>query len=123
MVNFGARETVPAQYAERNLYVHNPQVTLMRTTPQENTAIGEWIAGRLNRCDGDVRFVLPLGGVSAIDAPGMPFHDPAADEALFAAIRATFVQTPRRRLIESPQHINDPAFAERLAAHFREIAQ
>ena len=123
MVNFGARETVPAQYAERNLYVHNPQVTLMRTTPQENEAIGEWIAGRLNRCDGDVRFVLPLAGVSAIDAPGMPFHDPAADEALFAAIRSTFVATPRRRLIETPHHINDPAFAQLLADQFREIAK
>lgn len=123
MVNFGPRETVPAEYAERNLYVHNPQVTLMRTTSQENEAIGEWIAGRLNLCDGDIRFVLPLRGVSAIDAPGMPFHDPAADEALFAAIRATFIETPRRRLIETPHHINDPAFAQLLADQFREIAK
>jgi uncharacterized protein (UPF0261 family) len=122
MVNFGARETVPARFAERSLYVHNPQVTLMRTTPEENAAIGEWIAKRLNACEGDVRFVLPLGGVSAIDAPGMPFHDPAADAALFAAIRSNFTETPRRRLIESPHHINDSAFAERLADEFREIA-
>ena len=123
MVNFGARETVPAQFAKRNLYVHNPQVTLMRTTPDENAAIGEWIANRLNSCEGDIRFVLPLGGVSAIDAPGMPFHDPAADEALFAAIRSTIVETPRRRLIESPHHINDSAFASLLADAFREIAK
>jgi uncharacterized protein (UPF0261 family) len=123
MVNFGARESVPANFGERKLYVHNPQVTLMRTTPDENVAIGEWIANRLNLCEGEVRFVLPLGGVSAIDAPGMPFHDPAADEALFGAIRSHFVETPRRRLIESPHHINDSAFAELLADALNEIAQ
>ncbi len=121
MVNFGARETVPAEFSERKLYVHNPQVTLMRTTPEENVAIGEWIANRLNACEGEIRFVLPLGGVSAIDAPSMPFHDPAADEALFAAIRSNFNETQRRRLIESPHHINDSAFAELLAEEFREI--
>lgn len=123
MVNFGARETVPAEFAERNLYVHNPQVTLMRTTPAENRAIGKWIAKRLNACDGEVRFVLPLGGVSAIDARDMPFHDPEADAALFDAIRSTFVETPQRRLIESSNHINDPAFAGLLADQFREITQ
>ncbi|MDX1562953.1 MAG: aldolase/citrate lyase family protein, partial [Gammaproteobacteria bacterium] len=123
MVNFGGRDTVPAEFAERNLYVHNPQVTLMRTTAEENRAIGEWIANRLNACEGEVRFVLPQGGVSAIDAPGMPFHDPEADDALFAAIRSTLVETPRRRLIESPAHINEPAFAELLADTFREIVR
>jgi len=122
MVNFGAKETVPAKYAGRTLYVHNPQVTLMRTTPAENKAIGEWIAARLNRCEGEVRFLLPLGGVSAIDVPGAPFHDPEADAALFAAIRATLVQTPRRRLVELPHAINDPAFAAALVQHFREVA-
>jgi uncharacterized protein (UPF0261 family) len=123
MVNFGARETVPAKYADRNLYVHNPQVTLMRTTAAENKAIGTWIAERLNLCQGEVRFLLPLGGVSAIDAPGMPFHDPEADAALFDAIRSTLKQTDRRRLIEVPHNINDPAFAELLAKQFREIAK
>ncbi|NMG40913.1 UPF0261 family protein [Chelativorans sp. ZYF759] len=123
MVNFGAKETVPEKYRGRNLYVHNPQVTLMRTTAEENKAIGEWIASRLNQCEGDIRFLLPLGGVSAIDAPGMPFHDPDADAALFAAIRATFRQTDRRRLIEVPHNINDAAFAELLAQQFREIVK
>jgi uncharacterized protein (UPF0261 family) len=122
MVNFGAKETVPAKYQARNLYVHNPQVTLMRTTPEENKAIGEWIATRLNACEGEVRFLLPLGGVSAIDAPGKPFHDPAADEALFAAIRATFRQTPKRKLIELPHNVNDAPFAAAIVQHFREIA-
>jgi uncharacterized protein (UPF0261 family) len=95
----------------------------MRTSPEENHRIGEWIASRLNLCDGPVRFLLPLGGVSAIDAPGMPFHDPQADEALFAAIRATLHQTADRRLVELPHNINDPAFAAAVLQHFREIAR
>ena len=122
MVNFGALETVPEKYRDRNLYVHNTQVTLMRTTAQENAEIGRWIAERLNRCEGEVRFLLPLGGVSAIDVPGMPFHDPEADAALFAAIRETLVATPRRQLIELPFTINDPAFADAAVAEFRKIA-
>lgn len=122
MVNFGAKETVPERYRGRNLYVHNPQVTLMRTTPEENRRVGEWIAERLNRCDGPVCFLLPLGGVSAIDAPGMPFHDPEADAALFAAIRGTLEQTADRRLVELPHNVNDPAFAAALVQNFREIA-
>ncbi|HEV2559396.1 MAG TPA: Tm-1-like ATP-binding domain-containing protein [Microvirga sp.] len=123
MVNFGARETVPERFAERNLHVHNPQVTLMRTTPEENRAVGEWIASRLNLCEGPVRFLLPLGGVSAIDAPGKPFHDPEADEALFAAIRSTLKPGPNRRIVELPHAVNDPAFAAAVVQHFQEIAR
>lgn len=122
MVNFGARETVPARFAERNLYVHNPEVTLMRTTAEENRAIGEFIVSRLNRMEGPVRFLLPLGGVSAIDVPGMPFHDPAADAALFDTIRAGFVPAPNRRLVEVDAAINDRAFADAALAAFKEIA-
>lgn len=122
MVNFGAKDTVPLQFAGRNLYVHNPQVTLMRTTPEENRAIGRFIVERLNRMEGPVRFLLPLGGVSAIDVPGMPFHDPAADIALFESIRAGFVSAPNRRLVEVPAAINDRAFADAVLAAFREIA-
>ena len=122
MVNFGAKETVPERFRTRNLYVHNPQVTLMRTTPEENRAVGEWIAARLNRCEGPVRFLLPLGGVSAIDAPGMPFYDPEADAALFAAVRSTLRQTADRRLVELPHNLNDPAFAAALVQAFRDIA-
>jgi uncharacterized protein (UPF0261 family) len=122
MVNFGAIDTVPAQYRGRNLYVHNPQVTLMRTTPEENRRMGEWIGAKLNACEGEIRFLLPEGGVSLIDAPGQPFHDPAADAALFEALEATITQTPRRRLIRLPHHINDPEFAAALVASFREIA-
>ncbi len=121
MVNFGALASVPERFRDRRLHVHNPQVTLMRTTADENAQIGAWIGERLNRCTGPVRFLLPEGGVSLIDAPGQPFHDPAADAALFAALEATVVQTPARRLIRLPHAINDPAFADALAAHFRDV--
>ena len=122
MVNFGARDTVPARFTHRNLYVHNPQVTLMRTTAEENRAIGAFIVDRLNRMEGPARFLLPLGGVSAIDVPGMPFHDPAADAALFETIRSGFVPAPNRRLVEVPAAINDRAFVDAALAAFQEIA-
>ena len=121
MVNFGALASVPPQHRDRNLYVHNPHVTLMRTTPDENARMGAWIGARLNRMDGPVRFLLPEGGVSLIDAPGKPFHDPDADAALFAALEATVVQTADRRLIRVPHALNDPAFAAALADHFLEL--
>ncbi|MBA2777917.1 Tm-1-like ATP-binding domain-containing protein [Billgrantia kenyensis] len=121
MVNFGALDTVPAAYRQRLLYEHNPQVTLMRTTPEENARMGRWIGEKLNRCQGPVRFLLPEGGVSMLDAPGQPFHDPAADAALFEALEQTVVQTPERRLIRYPFHINDPEFAAALVEHFQEV--
>ena len=123
MVNFGGRETVPPQFGSRNLYVHNAQVTLMRTTAEENAAIGRWIIERVNQMDGPVRFLLPLHGVSAIDAPGKPFHDAQADSALFAAIRDAWKSAPNRQLIEIDAHINDPAFAEAAVHHFRDITR
>jgi uncharacterized protein (UPF0261 family) len=121
MVNFGAFETVPAKYRERNLYRHNPQVTLMRTTAEENRQMGEWIAERLNACEGKVRFLIPEMGVSAIDAPGQPFHDPEADAALFDALSANVVQTVDRRLIRLPLHVNDPKFSAALVDSFHAI--
>ncbi|TCV73779.1 uncharacterized protein (UPF0261 family) [Neorhizobium sp. R1-B] len=121
MVNFGAKETVPAAFRDRRLHVHNAQVTLMRTTPGENRRIGAFIVERLNRMEGPVRFLLPLQGVSAIDAPGQPFHDPAADEALFSTIRAGWKAAPNRQLIELDAHINSPEFAAALAANFHAI--
>lgn len=121
MVNFGGRNTVPAAFAGRNLYVHNASVTLMRTTVEETVQIGRWIGERLNRCNGPVRFLLPEGGVSALDAPGQPFHDPEADAVLFAILEATVQQTEHRRLIRLPHHINDAAFATAAASHFRAI--
>ncbi|MFN3260618.1 MAG: ABC transporter permease [Pikeienuella sp.] len=121
MVNFGAVETVPERYRGRKLHVHNPQVTLMRTTAEECAAMGRWIGGRLNEMEGPVRFLLPEGGVSALDAPGRDFHDPAARAALFSALDATVRQSANRRLIRLPHNINDPAFAAALVAAFREL--
>lgn len=122
MVNFGAMDTVPERYRGRQFYPHNPQVTLMRTTVEENTRQGEWIAARLNQCQGAVRFLIPEGGVSALDAPGQAFWDPRADAALFAALEANLVQTADRRLVRVPCHINDPQFARAAVDQFLEIA-
>lgn len=118
MVNFNAPETVPERYKGRNLYEHNPQITLMRTTPDENKAIGEWIGERLNLMTGPVRFFLPEGGVSLLDAPGMAFHDPQANQALFSALEATVRQTSERQLIRVPNNVNDPEFADLIVKTF-----
>ncbi len=122
MVNFRAPETVPERYRDRTFYRHNPQVTLMRTTPGENRAMGEWIGERLNRCDGPLRFLIPELGVSALDAPGQAFYDPQADAALFDALERTFAPSAERQLIRLPFHINDPQFSAALVENFREIA-
>jgi len=122
MVNFRAVDTVPDRYKGRTLYRHNPNVTLMRTTAAECVEIGAWIAHRLNACEGPVRFLIPEGGVSALDAPGQPFHDPEADAALFGALEQGLRQTADRRLRRLPLHVNDPAFADALVAAWREIA-
>jgi uncharacterized protein (UPF0261 family) len=121
MVNFGARDTVPARFAARKLHVHNAHVTLMRTTPEENAQVGAFIVERVNRMPGPVRFLLPLKGVSAIDAEGQPFNDPKADAALFDAIRGGWRKAKDRRLVELDLHINDPAFAAAAAKAFQEI--
>ena len=115
MVNFGPRNTVPDHYRDRTFVEHNPQVTLMRTMPEENARMGAWIAERLNRMEGPVRFLIPEGGVSALDAPGQPFHAPEADAALFDAIAGTLRESASRRLVRLPHHINDPAFARAAA--------
>ena len=109
MVNFGARDTVPAQFENRNLYVHNPSVTLMRTTPEECAELGRIIARKLADARGPVALFVPLKGVSAIDVEGGPFHDPAADEALFQALRDN--RPANVELHELEHNINDPEFA------------
>jgi uncharacterized protein (UPF0261 family) len=121
MVNFGAFPTVPTKLSGRNFHAHNAFVTLMRTTPEENTLIGNWIVERLNQMQGPVRFLLPLRGISAIDAEGKPFYDPIADAALFNAIRKNWHSAPNRKLIEIDAHINDAAFADAVVAAFHEI--
>ena len=121
MVNFNAPETVPERYRGRVLYEHNPQITLMRTTPEECDRMGRWIGEKLNRMTGPVRFYLPEGGVSALSAPGQAFHDPAADAALFTALEETVRQTGARQLVRTPHNINDPEFAAMAVADFRSL--
>jgi uncharacterized protein (UPF0261 family) len=121
MVNFGARETVPDKYKERQFYVHNANVTLMRTTVEENKNIGEWLAGKLNQMKGEVRFLLPLKGVSSLDSEDHPFHNPEADEALFDALQKKVIQTDKRKLIKLNHNINDPEFSMELVKQFKAI--
>jgi uncharacterized protein (UPF0261 family)/ABC-type branched-subunit amino acid transport system ATPase component len=121
MVNFGAPDTIPERYRQRKFHVHNPQVTLMRTTPEENERMGQWIGERLNQMDGPVRFFLPEGGVSALDAPGQPFWDADADAALFRALERTVRQTANRQLIRIRNNINDPEFAAAVVSAFRPL--
>lgn len=121
MVNFGAPDTVPEKFKHRTFYEHNPQVTLMRTTPDESSQIGRWIGGRLNEMEGPVRFFLPEGGVSALDAPDQPFYDPDAKAALFDALKSTVRETSSRQLITVPHHINDPAFAATIVSMYRTL--
>jgi len=122
MVNFGAWDTVPERFRGRRLYRHNPTVTLMRTTVDENRAIGEFIAAKLNAMRGPVRFLIPEQGVSAIDKVGQPFHDPEADRVLFATIEQQFRAGPDHKLQRLPLHINDEAFADALVAAWHDVA-
>jgi uncharacterized protein (UPF0261 family) len=122
MVNFGPRETVPEKFAERLFYPHNPQVTLMRTTVEENRRLGQILAEKLNLAPGRVEVFLPLGGVSAIDREGQPFYDPTADAAFRESLRATL--DPAIPVQGFAAHINDEGFAiamaQRLDAMVRE---
>ncbi len=113
MVNFGVPETVPAKFAGRKFYAHNPQVTLMRTTPDECEELGRILAEKINRSMGPVTVLLPLLGGSVISAPGGPFHDPAADQALYRALKAGL--RPGIPVLEMDCAINDAAFAEACA--------
>jgi uncharacterized protein (UPF0261 family) len=123
MVNFWAWDTVPERYKARTLYKHNPNVTLMRTNAEECAKIGRFIAEKLNRMEGPVRFLIPEGGLSGLDAPGKPFWDPAADKALFDAIATHFRAGMDRKLLRLPLHINDQAFADALVAACNELKQ
>jgi uncharacterized protein (UPF0261 family) len=111
MVNFASPESVPNRYRDRLFHRHNPQITLMRTTPAETAEVGTQIAAALNRFTGPAAILLPESGVSALDQPGKPFHHPAATAALFNAIETHVIQGPTRQVLRLPHHINDPAFA------------
>jgi uncharacterized protein (UPF0261 family) len=121
MVNFGPQQSVPEKFKSRTFVVHNANVTLMRTTVDENRQIGQWIGERLNQMQGEVRFLLPEGGVSLIDAPGKPFYDPDADKALFDAIEKTVITTKHRKVERVSGNINDAAFIAAAVAAFTEI--
>jgi uncharacterized protein (UPF0261 family)/ABC-type branched-subunit amino acid transport system ATPase component len=122
MVNFGPRASVPDKFDSRKFVIHNAGVTLMRTTLDECRRCGAWIGARLNRMPGPVRFLLPEGGVSALDAPGQPFEDTAARGALFDAIEDSVTQTGTRRIIRVPAHINHPDFTAAVLDAFHATA-
>ncbi len=113
MVNFGPAETVPIEFRSRTLYVHNPTVTLMRTTPEECAEIGRITATKLNRASGPVTVLIPLQGVSAIDKLGAPFYSPEALGAYCRALKATL--SSAIKLVELDAHINDESFARAAA--------
>lgn len=109
MANFGERQSVPEKYAHRNLYIHNPQVTLMRTSVEECRRLGEILAQKLNRYQGPVTVLLPTRGISIISTEGQPFHDPVADAALFDTLTQHLNATIQVKRLDCA--INDPAFA------------
>lgn len=111
MVNFWAPETVPLCFKNRQFYHHNSNVTLMRTTSDECHEIGQWIANKLNACEGPVRFLIPEKGISALDIEGGEFWSPESNRALFDALEETLITTDSRKLVRLPLHINDPQFA------------
>jgi uncharacterized protein (UPF0261 family) len=112
MVNFGPRDSVPQEFEDRQFHLHNPTVTLMRTTSEENRELGRTLAEKVNRATGPTMVVLPTGGVSMIDVEGEDFYDPEADAALFDAIRETLNDDVE--LIEAETDVNDPEFARTL---------
>lgn len=113
MVNFGTPESVPAKFDGRLFYHHNPQVTLMRTTPEENKELGRILAEKISAYTGPVTVLLPTGGISVVSAPGGPFHDPAADNALYASLENGLRKDIPVRKVDA--NINDPAFARACA--------
>jgi uncharacterized protein (UPF0261 family) len=123
MVNFGSADTVPAAFRDRRLHVHNPQVTLMRTTVAENRAFARWIAEKLNRSTAPLTVLVPEHGVSGLDAPGQPFHDPAVDAALFDELEVAVRRDDARVVRRLPLHINDRHFAAALVDEFRRLWQ
>jgi len=118
MVNFGPVPTVPEKFKSRKFHVHNPSVTLMRTTPEENARLGEEVGRKVAASTGPACILLPLQGVSAIDRAGQSFDDPVARAALFDGIRRTHGSV---ELIELDNHINDEAFAVACAGKLLEL--
>ncbi|KAM7250069.1 hypothetical protein ACFE04_021952 [Oxalis oulophora] len=122
MVNFGAKDTVPSRFQQRNLYVHNEQVTLMRTTVNENKKFADFIANKLNKSSSKFRVCLPEKGVSALDAPEKPFYDPEATSSLINELKNLIRTKEDQQVKVYPYHINDLEFANALVDSFLEIS-
>ncbi|KAK5941270.1 hypothetical protein PMZ80_006548 [Knufia obscura] len=122
MVNFGPKDTIPEKYKDRNLYIHNPTVTLMRTTKGENRQIGQFIVDKLRatKSPANVRVLLPTGGISMIDKAGQPFHDPEADRELFETITDGLGES-KVEVLRSEEHINGEAFAVQVCEQLLDI--
>ena len=121
MVNFGAKDTVPEKFRGRKLHVHNANVTLMRTTPDECRELGRRIGRKLSQAKGPTALFVPLKGVSMIAVEGQPFHDEAADEALLAGLHETL--GPNVEVHELDAEINDPSFADAMANRLHELIE
>jgi uncharacterized protein (UPF0261 family) len=121
MVNFGAKSSVPERFKGRLFHEHNAQVTLMRTTVDENRQIGEWMGRKLDAAPGRWTLVIPQQGLSALDAPGKPFHNPEALAALVAGLKSQLTAKTGHQVVQFPLHINDPAFADRLVLEYQKL--
>ncbi|NUF50119.1 Tm-1-like ATP-binding domain-containing protein [Gilliamella sp. ESL0250] len=121
MVNFASPDTIPQKYKDRLFYPHNPQVTLMRTTPEENKKMANWIANKLNQCQGYVTFIIPEGGFSALDIEDGAFWSPKANQVFIDEFEKTFIQTEKRKLIKTSYHINSPQFCDLIINEFTKI--
>ncbi|GLS14084.1 Tm-1-like ATP-binding domain-containing protein [Hydrogenophaga electricum] len=121
MINWGPLPTVPERHRQRRFHVHNADVTLMRSHARELEAAAHRIAEQLNRAPGPVSLLLPLGGLSLLDVPGQPFHDPEANRALFDTLERRFRTSDTHRLVALPLAINDPAFATAVADEARRV--
>ncbi|GBU09349.1 UPF0261 protein [Gammaproteobacteria bacterium] len=121
MINFGARNSIPQHYKERLFYEHNSQVTLMRTNTQENKKLGEWIGHKLNQCEGQLRFLIPMHGFSGLDCAGQVFANIEADTAFINALESVVNQNDKRKIIKVNHHINSAEFVAAVLAEFKKI--
>jgi uncharacterized protein (UPF0261 family) len=123
MVNFGPLDSVPSQFKDRLLHVHNQQVTLMRTNRDENLRIADWIANKLQQATRPFRLLIPEGGLSLLDTPGQPFYAPEVDAALFTRITDRLSQQPHATVLRLPYAINDPLFADALVNQYLQLVE
>ncbi|KAJ9147046.1 hypothetical protein P3X46_029251 [Hevea brasiliensis] len=122
MVNFGAVDTIPPNFQQRKIHIHNEQVSLMRTTVEENKKFAEFIADKLNESSSKIRVCLPQKGISALDAPGKPFCDPESTATLISELQKLIQINEDRQVQVCSYHINDPEFADTLVDSFLEIS-